>query len=156
MSRLTSGRASRSTWPIGCNRSNWSSSVEIGQDWSRLPILDFPRNGESPSESAIEDACHTGEGWVGQEPRLCFTVLQNVQVEALSGPPCGVWHDAGLAIIATLHIFLVLYLVISLLCSLRLVTNMSSGCFSWCPWKFKTTDKIWGEHQLRLCKLLDN
>ena len=31
-----------------------------------------------------------GGGWVGQEPRLCFTVLQNVQVEALSGPPCGV------------------------------------------------------------------
>ena len=33
-------------------------SVEIGQDWSRWPILDFPRNGESPHLcSLISRAC---------------------------------------------------------------------------------------------------
>ena len=44
-----------------------------------------------------------------------------------------------------------------------LLTTMSSGCFSWCPllmiWKFQITEsksEVSNDHQISLCKLLDN
>ena len=41
---------------------NWSASVEIGQDWSCLPILDFPRNGESPEPIVPYPSRESGYG----------------------------------------------------------------------------------------------